>query len=88
MTLDAAFTHYAALGRRPGCAAYAIEQARTLAADHPVLYAELPRMLIADNPAITQQPVYVVQETKANTYRLEASRFGRHLKGRGHEIRS
>jgi hypothetical protein len=79
VTLDAAFAYYAALGRRPGWAAYAIEQARTLAADHPVLYADLPAMLTADNPAITQQKVYRVAETKANTYRLEASRFSRHL---------
>jgi hypothetical protein len=80
VNLSAAFTHYAALGRRPGWAAYVIHEARTLAADHPVLYAELPKMLTADNPAITQQSVAMAPESRGGTYRLEPVRFSRHLK--------
>lgn len=76
MTLEAAFRHYSALGRLPGWAAYAIHEARTLAADHPVLYAELPKMLTDDNPRITQHPVAMAPESRAGTYRLEVSRFG------------
>lgn len=75
MSLSDAFAYYADLGRQPGWAAYVIDQARTLAADHPALYADLPGMLAADNPAITQAKVERVAETRANTYRLERSRF-------------
>jgi len=81
MNLQEAFAYYSALGRRPGWAAYAIDQARTLATDHPVLYADLPAMLTADNPAITQAKVYRVEEARANTYRLERARFARHAQG-------
>lgn len=75
MNLEQAVAHYTALARRPGWADYVREQARELAADHPVLYADLSRRLHAAIPALSVVTVQAVKETRANTYRLEPERF-------------
>lgn len=76
MTSDEDFAWYSDLAKRPGWRDYVREQAKELAADHPVLYADLPARLFAAFPVLTQVTLERGRETRENTYLLERSRFG------------
>lgn len=75
MDLQAAFAWYSAMARNQGCADYAIDQARELAKEHPVLFERLPAMLLKANPRLSQCRMERSHETRANTYRLQPERF-------------
>lgn len=75
MTGEQAFAWYSGMAKHAGWRDYVREQAKALASEHPVLYADLWARLAAAFPVLTQSTVQSVRETRANTYRLERSRF-------------
>lgn len=75
MNLSAAFDWYSSLAQKPGWAFYVRDRALELAAEHPAEFKKLPLMLAAEFPWLTQCRMERANETRANTYRLEASRF-------------